>query len=189
MQTVAILVSVVAMIVWLLTYWRGGTAVVKSMQQSTLPLDRLAVWVLAFTTAALPIIGLAMLLGLGTPLLPEWAALIGMIMVLLGMAGTYFCRAYLGKYWAAEAALQRDHSLVDSGPYGVVRHPIYTMAIILYIGLGIVFSAPLGSLAAFLSTLMMILKTGVEDRFLSAELEGYAAYSQRVPYRLLPKIW
>jgi protein-S-isoprenylcysteine O-methyltransferase Ste14 len=189
MQTIASIVSVAAMIVWLLTYWRGGSAVLKSMRQSTLPLDRLAVWMLAFTTAALPIIGLGMLFGIGVPLLTEWAALIGMILVLLGMAGTYFCRAYLGKYWAAEAALQRDHNLVDSGPYGVVRHPIYTMAIILYIGLGIVFSAPLGSLAAFLSVLMMIVKTGAEDRFLIAELAGYADYSQRVPYRLLPKIW
>ncbi len=189
MQNIATLLAVTAMLVWLFTYWRGGTAVVKSMRQSRLPLDRLAVWALAFTTAALPIIGIGMLLGIGAPLLPDWAALIGIVLVLVGMAGTYFCRAYLGRYWTAEATLQGDHRLVDSGPYSHMRHPIYTMAIILYIGLGIVFSTPLGMGAAALSLFMMIIKTHTEDRFLMAELAGYAAYSQRVPYRLLPKIW
>ncbi|MBE9137067.1 isoprenylcysteine carboxylmethyltransferase family protein [Nodosilinea sp. LEGE 07088] len=84
----------------------------------------------------------------------------------------------------------RGHQVIDSGPYGMVRHPGY-LAIIL----GLVLAMPLllGSWWAFvpavLCTLTLILRTALEDRTLQKELPGYEAYTQKVRYKLIPGLW
>jgi len=83
----------------------------------------------------------------------------------------------------------RGHKVITSGPYRVVRHPMYAGAILQFAG------APLalGSLWAYvptgLVTLLFIVRTALEDRTLRNELPGYEAYAQRTRYRLLPGIW
>jgi protein-S-isoprenylcysteine O-methyltransferase Ste14 len=84
----------------------------------------------------------------------------------------------------------RNHVVIDTGPYRFVRHPGY-----LGIILGFVLSAPLllGSWWAFVpaaaSVMSLIVRTILEDRTLLAELEGYEEYARRTPYRLVPGIW
>jgi len=84
---------------------------------------------------------------------------------------------------------ERGHRVIDTGPYAFVRHPGY-------VGFsGWCVSAPLllGSwwafLLAILSVIGLVVRTALEDRTLRQDLEGYAAYSERVRYRLLPGIW
>jgi len=84
---------------------------------------------------------------------------------------------------------ERGHRVIDTGPYAFVRHPGY-------VGFsGWCVSAPLllGSwwafLPAILSVIGLVVRTALEDRTLRQDLEGYAAYSERVRYRLLPGIW
>ena len=84
---------------------------------------------------------------------------------------------------------QRGHHVITTGPYAWVRHPMYTIAIILLFA----FPVALGSryallLAAFL-TLLLIVRTYLEDRTLHEELAGYAEYAKQTPYRLIPGIW
>ncbi len=83
----------------------------------------------------------------------------------------------------------RGHRVIDTGPYAVVRHPGY-------LGFsGWCLSTPLllGSWWAFVPALLsvagLLLRTVLEDRTLQRELEGYAAYAQRVRHRLLPGVW
>ncbi len=83
----------------------------------------------------------------------------------------------------------RGHRVIDTGPYGFVRHPGYVGFF------GWCLSAPflLGSWWAFvpaaLSVVGMIVRTALEDRTLREELDGYAAYADRVRYRLCPGVW
>ena len=84
---------------------------------------------------------------------------------------------------------ERGHQVITTGPYAYVRHPMYTTAIILFFA----FPVALGSryallLAAFL-TLLLLVRTYLEDRTLHEELDGYAQYAKQTPYRLIPKIW
>lgn len=84
---------------------------------------------------------------------------------------------------------ERGHRVISTGPYTYVRHPMYTVAIILLIA----FPVALGSryallLSAFL-TLLLFVRTYLEDRTLHAELDGYAEYANQTPYRLVPGIW
>lgn len=84
----------------------------------------------------------------------------------------------------------RNHVVVDCGPYRVVRHPGYVGTVF-----GMILSAPLllGSWWAFIpaaaSGLSLIVRTALEDRTLRAELPGYEDYVRRVRYRFLPGVW
>jgi protein-S-isoprenylcysteine O-methyltransferase Ste14 len=84
----------------------------------------------------------------------------------------------------------RDHRVVRSGPYRLVRHPGYLATI-----LGWIAAAPLvlGSRWAFLPALAaaasLVVRTALEDGMLRAELPGYAEYARRVRYRLVPGVW
>ncbi|HYA22090.1 MAG TPA: isoprenylcysteine carboxylmethyltransferase family protein, partial [Thermoproteota archaeon] len=86
--------------------------------------------------------------------------------------------------------MDRSQTVATGGPYGYVRHPGYAGYIISFF---IATPLALGSLWAFipggLGTLLLILRTALEDRTLLEELDGYREYAQRVRYRLLPGIW
>ncbi len=83
----------------------------------------------------------------------------------------------------------RDHKVITSGPYSIVRHPGYLA------GISYVLSIPLivGSIFTFIPVgiyvLLTITRTSLEDRTLQNELNGYSEYAQKVRYRLLPHIW
>jgi protein-S-isoprenylcysteine O-methyltransferase Ste14 len=76
--------------------------------------------------------------------------------------------------------------LVDRGPYGVVRHPIYTAVIMVAVGWSLAMSSWLAAAGAALLASWLWAKSGHEERLLRASLEGYADYARRVPRRFLP---
>jgi protein-S-isoprenylcysteine O-methyltransferase Ste14 len=85
--------------------------------------------------------------------------------------------------------VERGHRVATGGPYKVVRHPGYVGAAAFAASaplvLGSWFAAPLGVLSA----LLFVLRTGLEDRMLLEELEGYGEYAGRVRWRLVPRVW
>ena len=81
-----------------------------------------------------------------------------------------------------------DGALVVDGPYRVVRHPIYSGALLLLTGLSLIFS-PLALAAAGLLAAVWALKSGVEERFLRDQYPEYGAYSARVRSRLVPFLY
>ncbi len=120
---------------------------------------------------------------------PPILMLIGALLVLIGIGGTFICRAYLGEYWTAEAVVRTDHPVIEAGPYGVVRHPIYTFAILLYAGTALTFLNGWMLLIAGGISAAYVIKARLEDWMLRASLPGYEDYSRRVKYRLLPGLW
>ena len=79
--------------------------------------------------------------------------------------------------------------MVSSGPYRWVRHPGYAGALLAYLATPFLLASLWALLPALLLTVVLIIRTGLEDRTLYAGLSGYAAYAQRVRYRLAPGIW
>ena len=79
--------------------------------------------------------------------------------------------------------------MVDTGLYGIVRHPMYSATVLLFLSIPLV----LGSLYAFLIFLvypiLIAKRIRHEEEFLAQELEGYDAYRQKVKYRMLPFVW
>jgi protein-S-isoprenylcysteine O-methyltransferase Ste14 len=105
-------------------------------------------------------------------------------LVALAAAGFAFCwsaRIYLGRLWSGSVTRKSDHRIVDTGPYALVRHPIYT-GLILAAAATAALKGSAGALAGFaLLTLGCWIKARLEERFLSAELgaEAYDAYRRR----------
>ena len=126
----------------------------------------------------------------------EWStmpALLWLIGLILFLPGTALFSWSMGvnPFFEKTVRIQpeRGHRVIDTGPYTWIRHPGY-------LGFsGWCLSAPLllGSWWAFvpaiLSVVGLVIRTALEDRTLRRELDGYAAYSQRVRYRMLPGIW
>ena len=84
---------------------------------------------------------------------------------------------------------ERVHHVIDSGPYAFVRHPMYTGAIVFFIGIPLLLGSPWGLIAVPLLALMFAFRIIIEERTLRAGLDGYIDYTSRVRYRLLPGIW
>jgi protein-S-isoprenylcysteine O-methyltransferase Ste14 len=130
------------------------------------------------------------------PLMPEsylaqWT--IAITAVVLAFGSVLLCIAAirtLGKQWSLVAGVIDNHALITSGPYAIVRHPIYLALMGLMIATGIAFGAPLGIGAAVcVYVLGTVLRISVEERLLKAKLgESYQRYTQKVP-AFLPLPW
>lgn len=92
-------------------------------------------------------------------------------------------------YLSRTIEVQAGQKVVDTGLYGIVRHPMYSVTLLLFLSMPIV----LGSLYAFLIFLaypfIIAKRIKGEETFLEKELDGYAEYKQKVKYRLIPFIW
>jgi protein-S-isoprenylcysteine O-methyltransferase Ste14 len=105
------------------------------------------------------------------------------IVVVLGLSFTWWARIHLGRLWSNAITHKEDHRIIDTGPYGVVRHPIYTGQMIGLFATGIAIGNWAAMLGAFLISFGEWQKGRMEERFLSAELgaEAYGSYCRRVP--------
>ncbi len=85
---------------------------------------------------------------------------------------------------------ERHQKVVDTGVYAVVRHPMYSGGILLIIGMPLWLQSYAAALLAIIpSALLGVLRILVEERLLKQQLPGYAAYTERVRYRLVPFVW
>jgi len=100
-----------------------------------------------------------------------------------GIAFAWWGRLHLGKFWSNTITHKEDHRVIDTGPYGIVRHPIYTGLIFGMLVTGIAIGLVTTILGAILISLGMWQKGRMEEVFLSKELgeDAYGAYCRRVP--------
>jgi len=100
-----------------------------------------------------------------------------------GIAFAWWGRLHLGKFWSNTITHKEDHRVIDTGPYGIVRHPIYTGLIFGMLVTGIAIGLVTTILGAILISFGMWQKGRMEEVFLSKELgeDAYGAYCRRVP--------
>lgn len=84
---------------------------------------------------------------------------------------------------------ERGHTVAQEGPYRWIRHPGYTGSILMEIGAPLTLGSWWALLPSALLIILLVVRTVLEDRTLQAGLGGYAAYVQKVKYRLVPGIW
>lgn len=83
----------------------------------------------------------------------------------------------------------RDHTVIDSGPYRYVRHPMYVGLILLNASLALILGSMWSLAIAALIAILVLWRTALEDRTLRLELPGYEEYTSVTRYRLIPGVW
>ena len=103
-------------------------------------------------------------------------------LIALGFAFSGWARVYLGPLWSGTVTKKTDHRIVDTGPYGIVRHPIYTGILLAVYATAAAKGTILGLDGAILITIGIWMKARLEERWLRAELgtDAYGAYCRKV---------
>lgn len=106
-------------------------------------------------------------------------ALIGFVLAALGLALAFWARANLGTNWSGQITLKEGHTLVQSGPYAAVRHPIYTAILLMFIGSALAYGT-LGAFAAFpIAAVGFVLKAKQEEALMVKTFpDAYPAYRE-----------
>ena len=122
-------------------------------------------------------------------MLPGWVFSLGILLIILGIILRQLSMAILGKYFSGVVGIQKDQKVIEKGPYKYVRHPSYTGALMIFIGLGLA----LQSGAAVLTLIVLFIiaygfRIYVEEKALISELgEPYLDYKKRTK-RLIPYV-
>ncbi len=119
-------------------------------------------------------------------LFPFW---LGAAVTVAGLLFAVWAREHLGKNWSRSVTIKQDHELITSGPYAVVRHPIYTGSLAGFLGMAIAISQLRGVIALVLIFLVFWIKLRMEEQWMLSQFgETYAAYAHQtaalVPYLL-----
>ncbi len=113
--------------------------------------------------------------------------------LLLGAAGWWLiARAMHENAFAAPVVKyqkERAHRVIDSGVYARLRHPMYSGFIPFLVGTCLWLGSYAAALLSIVPIALIAARIVIEERFLRRELEGYAAYAERTPYRLIPFVW
>jgi protein-S-isoprenylcysteine O-methyltransferase Ste14 len=118
-----------------------------------------------------------------------WPFWLGATVMVAGLLFAVWARGYLGRNWSHAVTIKQSHELITTGPYAVVRHPIYTGILAGILGTAIALSQVRGFIAFILFFLMFWLKLRMEEQWMRSQFgEKYAAYAHQtaalVPYIL-----
>ncbi len=123
--------------------------------------------------------------------LPRWLFYPGLALFLVGAVFYLWAKSVLGRFWSIEVRVLTDHTVIEKGPFRLIRHPMYAGQVLVYLGL---LGLALQSWAAILFILIMSSiyygnRIRIEEKFLVAELgNAYLDYMKRTK-RLIPFVW
>ena len=92
-------------------------------------------------------------------------------------------------YLSRTIEVQENHKVVDTGLYGIVRHPMYTSTILLFLSMPLVLGSFFSFIIFMIYPVVIVKRIRNEEEVLEKSLEGYSEYKRRIKYRLIPFIW
>ena len=119
---------------------------------------------------------------------PRWVSVLGAILFLLG----YVLYAFVLKenaYLARTVKVEKGQKLVDTGLYGVVRHPMYAATLLLFLSMPLILGSLLSLLVMLVYPFIIARRIQNEEQVLMRELPGYREYRKKVRWRLIPFLW
>ena len=120
--------------------------------------------------------------------LPDWAVWAASVLFLL--AYLMWGEVLRENAWLSRTVeVQEGQRVVDHGLYGVVRHPMYSASVLLFLSMPLVLNSPLSFLVMLCYLPLIAKRIRNEEKLLRKELPGYEEYAERVKYRLIPFIW
>lgn len=119
---------------------------------------------------------------------PLWAVILASV-ILLASYALYGEVMRENAYLSRTVEVQENQKVVDTGLYGVVRHPMYAVTLWLFLAIPVVLGSWWSLLCFLPYVAVLVVRIRNEERVLEEGLEGYAEYKKRVKYRLLPFVW
>jgi protein-S-isoprenylcysteine O-methyltransferase Ste14 len=119
---------------------------------------------------------------------PPWVSLAGDALIALGYLGIYFVFRE-NSYGASTIQVVEGQKVISTGPYSVVRHPMYASALVMLAGIPLALGSRWGLFALLPIVPVLIWRLLDEEMLLHEKLPGYTAYTRKVHYRLVPFVW
>lgn len=120
--------------------------------------------------------------------LPRWGMIAAAAVFLLGYA-MYAEVLRENAYLSRTVEVQKEQKVIDTGLYGIIRHPMYTATILMFVMLPLVLGALIALPVFLLYPALIVKRIGNEETVLTEGLKGYAAYKEKVKFRLFPYLW
>ena len=124
----------------------------------------------------------------GWIVLPMWATYIAAA-VFLGAYALYAEVLRENEYLSRTIEVQKDQKVVDTGLYGVVRHPMYMTTLLLFLAMPMVLGSVISFAIMLLYVPIIVMRIRNEEKVLAKGLPGYEEYMKKVKYRIIPFIW
>lgn len=124
----------------------------------------------------------------GWLLMPDWTTYVAACIFLLGYA--LYAEVMRENVWLSRTVeVQENQQVIDTGLYGIVRHPMYSATLILFLSMPLVLNSVWSFALMLLYILIIVKRIRNEEIVLERDLAGYKEYKQRVRYRLIPFVW
>lgn len=125
-----------------------------------------------------------------TVVFPIWFNIFGIVLVVIGYVFASWALVE-NRFFSSTVYIQteRGHSVCDSGPYRIVRHPGYAGNLLAVAGIIMALNSMWTLIPALAALIITVIRTSLEDKTLHEELPGYKDYARRVRYRLFPGVY
>lgn len=120
--------------------------------------------------------------------MPVWVVVTGSVLFLIAY-GLYAHVMRENTYLSRTIKVEAGQTVVDTGLYGVVRHPMYGVTILLFLMIPLILGSWYALIIFAFYPVIIVVRLKDEEELLTRELPGYAEYKQKVKYRLIPYIW
>ncbi len=121
-------------------------------------------------------------------ILPNYVMLVSIIVFLVAYS-LYVEVLRENTYLSRTIEVSENQKVIDSGLYGVVRHPMYTATLFLFLSMPLILGSVYSFLIFLVYPIIIVKRIKNEESFLEKELNGYAEYKEKVKYRLIPYVW
>ena len=120
--------------------------------------------------------------------MPAWVTIIASVLFLVAYA-LYAEVMRENAYLSRTIKVEEGQTVVNTGLYGIVRHPMYAVTILLFLMIPLVLGSWYALIAFAVYPILIVVRLKAEEELLTKELPGYAEYKQKVKYRIIPFIW
>lgn len=121
-------------------------------------------------------------------IVPKWCVILGSALFLLGYV-MYAEVMRENAYLSRTVEVQKDQKVIDTGLYGIVRHPMYLATLLMFLPIPLILGSFWGLIPFALYPFILAIRIQNEEKVLSESLTGYTEYLKKVKYRILPFIW
>jgi protein-S-isoprenylcysteine O-methyltransferase Ste14 len=124
----------------------------------------------------------------GWSYMPVWVVSVASIIFLIGYA--MFAEVLReNAYLSRTVEVQENQQVIDSGLYGIVRHPMYSATVLMFLSMPLILGSYISFVVFLVYPFLLIKRIRNEEMVLEEGLDGYAEYKKKVKYRMIPFVW